>query len=111
MHKDYRGKIMITDKDIREFVRQFNTAQKQVTPPNEITTKTGATFVFGAMNGYLHMMRTDKDYSTETYNIVKNAFQNVVEFFTMELDVENFETREQNKELEYIKFPEEQKND
>ena len=99
---------MITDKDIRIFVNQFNTAKKTITPPKTINCQTGASFVFGAMNGYLHMMRTDKDYTTEQYNLVKNAFQNVVEFFTMALDVENFDTKQENKELEFITFPDEE---
>lgn len=99
---------MITDNDIRIFVNQFNTAKKTVKAPEKITAQTGATFVFGAMNGYLHMMRTDKDYTTEQYNFVKNAFQNIVEFFTMALDVENFDTKQENKELEFITFPDEE---
>ena len=72
---------MITDNDIRIFVNQFNKAKKTVKAPEKITAQTGATFVFGAMNGYLHMMRTDKDYTTEQYNFVKNAFQNISDIF------------------------------
>jgi len=103
---------MITDKDIRLFVDQFNKAQQQVRVPKENPMKTGASFVFGAMNGYLNMMRTDGGYSTEEYNLVKKAFQNVVEFFTMELEIENFETRKQETDVEFIRFPEEaKKND
>ncbi len=97
---------MITDKNIQDWVLKFNTAQGALKQPAPATPTTGASFVFGAMNGYLYMMKADGNYSDEQYNLVKDSFQGVVKMFSNTLDVESFTQAEpDNQDWEVIMLP------
>lgn len=80
----------ITKKDLDAFAKAFNTANTQDDVPMQNRAKDGASIVFGAMNGYLWLLQKDDPEIVETteYHIVRNAFQDVMDWFISGWDVE-----------------------
>lgn len=82
----------ITKKDLDAFAKAFNAANIQDDIPMQNRAKDGASIVFGAMNGYLWLLKKDNPeiVETEQYQLVRGAFQDVVDWFISEWDLEEW---------------------
>lgn len=79
-------------KELDAFAKAFNKANVQDDVPMQNRAKDGASIVFGAMNGYLWLLvKDDPDFAqTEEYQLVRNAFQDVADWFISDWDVEEW---------------------
>lgn len=84
----------ITKKDLDAFARAFNTANIQDDVPMQNRAKDGASIVFGAMNGYLWLLRKDNPELSETdqYKNIRDAFQDVMNWFISDWDLEEWKS-------------------
>ena len=84
--------MTITKKELDVFAKSFNQANTQDDVPMENRAKDGASIVFGAMNGYLWLLiKNDPEFAqTEEYQTIRNAFQDVADWFISNWDIEEW---------------------
>ena len=83
-----------TKAELDAFARAFNKANIQDDVPMQNRAKDGASIVFGAMNGYLWLLQKDNKELTQTdqYKNIRDAFQDVANWFLTDWDVEEWKT-------------------
>lgn len=84
--------MKITKEVLDKFAESFNEANTNDDVEMQNRAKDGASIVFGAMNGYLWLLRKDEpaDKEPEGYAYIRNAFQTVMEWFIPEWDLEEW---------------------
>ena len=73
-------------KELNAFAALFN-AKRAL---RKLKSDTNMEIFLSMLNGYLFLCRSN-EYPTEEYEIIKNALQDLADWFTIGLDIEKFE--------------------
>lgn len=77
----------LTREQLNGFAENWNRRCKE----SGVKSETGLEVFLASLNAYLFLCRQN-GYSEEEYNVIKNALQDITDWYIIGMDIENFES-------------------